>query len=462
MLKNESISELTQLAYQFGPFFFALLFNLVISRWAYKVYNQASLNQNAPDTEKKTLKLVFVTAFGFGIVLVIASIWWWFGHQPSIYVFSGEIKQLSEYEKLASSDMYFKARGLASLGDSIPKLRSEEFVIIQYQPFTKEQNFDFMFSKGGGKPQRIEVNYDENNPSPKFVIEWNNEIGRNELKELRSSTSRTGMFSPFSSSAFAFQRTMQYKYITPKSSDVIKQAVADIQNKFSLPISQLQDEKTDIGVKISNLDQFRSLDSTSLRKIVDLKTDKESMILTLTDLTRHTDLELSYKAKELVKTANINTLIAKKLSSSTQNNVKDAQAILLRLDRQQAYKVLQSVDTLHASSRSKKLYRNVLAGKGLMALVPTGSEQGDRYYVKATWKPTEKEAIDCLTKLFNRELFNRPDMRQEEEYMKGRNERLVYWYSKEWAIYIAGEIRKCGGKADFVTPVSRAQLDLLD
>ncbi len=38
----ERIAQLTNLAFQFGPFLFALLFSLVITRWAYKIYKEAN------------------------------------------------------------------------------------------------------------------------------------------------------------------------------------------------------------------------------------------------------------------------------------------------------------------------------------------------------------------------------------------------------------------------------------
>jgi len=36
--------------------------------------------------------------------------------------------------------------------------------------------------------------------------------------------------------------------------------------------------------------------------------------------------------------------------------------------------------------------------------------------------------------------------------MKGRRDRVVYWYGKEWAISIARKIEDCGGQARFVSP----------
>ncbi len=36
--------------------------------------------------------------------------------------------------------------------------------------------------------------------------------------------------------------------------------------------------------------------------------------------------------------------------------------------------------------------------------------------------------------------------------MQGRKSRLIYGYSREQALYAAGEIRNCGGTPTFVVP----------
>jgi hypothetical protein len=34
--------------------------------------------------------------------------------------------------------------------------------------------------------------------------------------------------------------------------------------------------------------------------------------------------------------------------------------------------------------------------------------------------------------------------------MRGKSQRFVYWYSKEWAMGIASRIKRCGATAEFV------------
>jgi hypothetical protein len=83
-------------------------------------------------------------------------------------------------------------------------------------------------------------------------------------------------------------------------------------------------------------------------------------------------------------------------------------------------------------------------------LKPTAASDGDRYYVKATWKPEDPETVSCLTKLFNSELYTKRTLSEEAALMQRKSQRFVYWYSKDWAIDISTEIKKCGGQAEFV------------
>ena len=175
------------------------------------------------------------------------------------------------------------------------------------------------------------------------------------------------------------------------------------------------------------------------------------MILTIADLTRHTDRELAYKAQLLIRAINIDTILAARLNSKNASIVRDAQQIVRRLDKVQAAQVLKSVN-IKQSDDMKRFADDVLSGRALTPLKPTGSLKGDRYYVKAQWNPNDKKTVDCLTRLFNQELAERPSLQEEANFMKGRSERWIYWYSKEWALEIAKKINNCGGKATFGSP----------
>jgi hypothetical protein len=94
----------------------------------------------------------------------------------------------------------------------------------------------------------------------------------------------------------------------------------------------------------------------------------------------------------------------------------------------------------------------VRSGEKQQILAPVGSEGGDRYYVKANWDPKDQKTAGCLTELFNKELISSRTLLEEQQMMSGRSERLVYWYTKDWALSMAEKIKACGGNASFPLP----------
>lgn len=155
----EYISQLTNLAFQFGPFLFALLFTLFVSRWGYKIYRKANIRDNPPASEKEisTYRLYFLGTAIFGLVLVIISIIWWFNYQSAIHIFKGKIVGLKEYEKITSSSLYFKPVLLTKLDENIPQIRDVHFIFIQSKPFSENQKFKIYYSKGQGKTENFSI-----------------------------------------------------------------------------------------------------------------------------------------------------------------------------------------------------------------------------------------------------------------------------------------------------------------
>ena len=265
-----------------------------------------------------------------------------------------------------------------------------------------------------------------------------------------STTSLTDGFQ-FLFSDIAYARDLESQQISHGNQSIIIQLSDPVPNYYENIIRILQDERTNVGSKIEALDKLNKLAKDSLYDIITKKTQKEDMILTITDLTRHTDRELAFKAKKLSNLVNLNKIISDRLNSSNAKIVKDAQKIVRRLDKAQATAILKYVDTMQ-SAEMKKFTKEILSGKTLTPLKPTGSSNGDRYYVRAQWNSNDNGTVDCLTLLFNQELLNRPSLQKEADFMKVRNERWIYWYSKEWALEIVTKINKCGGKASFGSP----------
>lgn len=76
----EAVEFYTRLAYEFGPFLFAILFMLLITYMAHRFY-QGVRKRTSPKPsvkERAAYRFFFISSFSFGMVLVVASVGWWF------------------------------------------------------------------------------------------------------------------------------------------------------------------------------------------------------------------------------------------------------------------------------------------------------------------------------------------------------------------------------------------------
>jgi hypothetical protein len=171
--------------------------------------------------------------------------------------------------------------------------------------------------------------------------------------------------------------------------------------------------------------------------------------MTLLDLTRHSDHELAAKATMLSQRLDTDNYIVQRLSSSNTEDRKMAEAVLLRISKSHSQQLLTRVNS---NAPDLKGTAQEIKSGNIQLLQPTGSNSGDRYYVKATWDPEKNEVVSCLTRTFNQNLISNRSLNDERKLMQGLRERYVYWYDKEWAINIAKQIKMCGGDAQFVHP----------
>ena len=211
-------------------------------------------------------------------------------------------------------------------------------------------------------------------------------------------------------------------------------------------IAALQFEMTSVKDKISIIDQLSQMNNESLQKCFYTSSNKELVGLTVIELSRHTNNQLAEKAQSLCKRFNIVPYIEETMNK-IEKGIQTVAHLLLRIEIDQ---VKQILDKLPSSEKKDALIK-VLFQNTHTILIPTGSDQGDRYYVRATWDTKEKEQVACLTQLFNEELENDRSLDEEKKEMEELNgKRLVYWYSKEWALAMAEDIICCGGTAEFV------------
>jgi hypothetical protein len=143
-----AIDALTRLAEQFGPFLFALLFIIFVTRTAHSYYAECTARTKPPPSEQetKTYRLYFVSSFVVGIVVMALSIGWWFIRQAKgNFVYQISIVNLDPDEKVVSE--YYSRNNVRQ---SIPGIRPNHdalFLIVRDQPYAVGQTLSFQYVK---------------------------------------------------------------------------------------------------------------------------------------------------------------------------------------------------------------------------------------------------------------------------------------------------------------------------
>ncbi len=226
-------------------------------------------------------------------------------------------------------------------------------------------------------------------------------------------------------------------------------------------IDLLQDERANVEQKIEALEAMGVDNTQSLARCLQAPSRKEPIFLTILDLSRHTNRRLASEAQEIANSTDFNNIVAEQLVSADEGiNNPAFEALAYRIERSIAQEILQKArrrlenvannEKARIQSRLDRLKEQIQSPEGTRILIPTESSQGDRYYVKAEWSPSNRKTVTCLTKLFNKALITQRTLKDEERLMNGKSNRHIYWYSKDWALWIADEIERCGGRASFI------------
>jgi hypothetical protein len=152
-----AVDTLAALAYQFGPFFFTVLFVLFITRTARSWYSGP--NASTDPQEKQTYRNYFRASYLFGMVLCMISVAWWIRTQwEGHHAFAGRIVALNERQSLASvsDDQYFWSRLWAHQVTPPDALRDYWFVVVSDHPVHRGEIFKLNYwelSGSGGLNQ---------------------------------------------------------------------------------------------------------------------------------------------------------------------------------------------------------------------------------------------------------------------------------------------------------------------
>ena len=141
------LDGLANLAYQFGPFFFAVLFSLFITRTARRWYSEAAEGKE----EKRAFRSYFHSSWVFGMLLVATSVVWWLRSQwEGHHAFAASIVALSQNQQLASisEDQNFYSRFWVH--QTPDTLKDSWFVIVSDHPVRRGEVFKLNYWEGNG------------------------------------------------------------------------------------------------------------------------------------------------------------------------------------------------------------------------------------------------------------------------------------------------------------------------
>src|SRR5439155_5430336 len=143
--------------------------------------------------------------------------------------------------------------------------------------------------KGEGKRTPLEVPYSADEAEPAYVVEWNEQTQKNELKRVGHS-SGGAMLSPLIREAQA-QQEVSPGAAAGQTSPLQPAPPAD--DRCTQDIATLQDSSTDVGAKIAATEDLGQLDDAHFRDCLSTRTKREPVLVTFIDLSRHDDPELA-------------------------------------------------------------------------------------------------------------------------------------------------------------------------
>lgn len=450
----DDITRLSQLAFQYGPFLFALLFNLVLVRWGHRMYQQACTRDNPPasDKEKNTYRLYFISMSAFGVLLVIFAIGWWFLANPvqPKHIFKGEIRGLRDYEQVASSMLYFRSAWLQPVTPDAPQIHHEKFIFEQDRPFKPGQQFDLWFSKGPGSFEQLSLPY-SNNDYPIYQITWSETDNRVVVKEVGDNAATASVLLLRQAHADAPLPDKLMSSASPVP--LFKQGPLPKSLNSEELMPMLQNSRNPVSSKIQLMEQLLSWDEQRLQDFLKQPGFKEPPLLIILDLTRHTDKELAYKARKVLRMHNGDTrfiapLIGDMLLDEdrliSEQGKQLAQRVEQRFAEELLSKLLQHYPARCDAANIEPLLQKIRI-EGTRVLVPTGTDDGDQYCIQIERHQQSPRSEECLGNF-----FTQIEAEQARAAIKETGRTWIFGQTKEWALWAAEQLEKCGVTTRFV------------
>jgi hypothetical protein len=370
-------------------------------------------------------------------------------HQP-LYVFRGYIRNLNEAEQIWSDTAYLRRRFDPATVDEnqVQQTRDEEFVVVSPTAFAKDAKFPIKFLKAQGRVRLLYAKYDDQ--SPDYTVHYDPEHDTTVLQKADAGTEYRPHihFGEIVESAYADstpQKQFQAQGTEPKAGAPQNFTQEELW-------SSLQADRVFVGREILAIDWLRRLPPATLKQQIGLIGPQEPMLLSVLDLTRHSDQELSYKAKALIKSISASEVLRDMVLSRDAQTQAAAARALLRIDRALSQAALAGISppSLGPVRTAKTLLES---GKPPRLLSATSSSAGDKFWITARWNKNDAKVTECLTDLFHQQLeaANTRSLADERALMRS-GRRVAYWYEKAWVLLMADKIEKCGGASTFSPP----------
>jgi hypothetical protein len=202
------LDSITRSAAQYGPFLFAVLFILIVTRTAHKYYRESNTRQPpATEEEKATYRSYFRTSIWVGIALTLVSIAWWiYVQMQGTNVYQIAIDGLQPDETVASN-YYAMTKPEPSIPGAVT-LTDYLFMVVQNAPFKIGDKFEIYYFKippgpspapAGDQPAAVgiapiplQVQY-TGNPSDTYQVTQNG--GTVTLTAVAANPANSGIFS---------------------------------------------------------------------------------------------------------------------------------------------------------------------------------------------------------------------------------------------------------------------------
>src|SRR5262249_27684223 len=137
----------------------------------------------------------------------------------------------------------------------------------------------------------------------------------------------------------------------------------------------LQGSPTYVGKEIDALETVRGMSAAARAAFLSAEGPDEPVIVSILDLARHEDPQLSHKAAELAASVDGTALFARKLADPKTRAMYSA--ALPRLDPKLALNILAAAPPANDLAAIRK---QILSGGTPRLIAPTSSAEGDRYW----------------------------------------------------------------------------------